>query len=357
VKVSQRYLWIDYAKVIGIFLVVFGHTAIPRYLYDAIYGFHMPLFFFISGYLFSFKKFQSLSEFFYRRAKQLIVPYFCFNIITYIFWLFIGRHFGVDSTRHIPLYKPIIGIFYGNGIDDYLVHDITSWFLVCLFTVENLFFVFFRRANKYRGCILLMLFALTAYLDGKYDSIRWPWGLNIAFTAIVFYGLGNIFKEEINALLQYKLVYLIIGSLLILPLCSYVISINAGVDLNVIKYNNYLYFFVGAGFAICIMIVISRILEYYWGRVNLIEYISRNTIVILIFQFIAMSVVKGFAFFILKLPANFFDNKVFINLLFSVIVILMLMPLMFILESYFPFLIGKPSVASTRYKDGVFSKQ
>lgn len=57
--------WVDYAKGIGILLVVYGHVVrglikaglgihLPELnLIDAIiYGFHMPLFFFLSGYLF-----------------------------------------------------------------------------------------------------------------------------------------------------------------------------------------------------------------------------------------------------------------------------------------------------------------
>lgn len=58
----MREAWVDYAKGIGIILVVFGH--VNRGLYSAgiqlsgssylltdsiIYSFHMPLFFFLSG--------------------------------------------------------------------------------------------------------------------------------------------------------------------------------------------------------------------------------------------------------------------------------------------------------------------
>ena len=59
--VSQnREVWIDYAKAIGIILVVYGHVArglysagidIPYELYvlidSIVYSFHMPLFFFL----------------------------------------------------------------------------------------------------------------------------------------------------------------------------------------------------------------------------------------------------------------------------------------------------------------------
>ncbi|MBC1212116.1 acyltransferase family protein [Listeria booriae] len=60
--INERITWIDYAKGIGIILVVYGHVLrgvfeagldIPIKLFtyedSFIYSFHMPLFFFLSG--------------------------------------------------------------------------------------------------------------------------------------------------------------------------------------------------------------------------------------------------------------------------------------------------------------------
>jgi fucose 4-O-acetylase-like acetyltransferase len=47
----------DIAKGIGILLVVFGHNSIvvdeKRELFNVMYSFHMPLFFFLSGLFFN----------------------------------------------------------------------------------------------------------------------------------------------------------------------------------------------------------------------------------------------------------------------------------------------------------------
>ena len=42
---GQRINFIDYAKAIGIFLVVLAHTPLKSEITDWIYVFHMPLFF------------------------------------------------------------------------------------------------------------------------------------------------------------------------------------------------------------------------------------------------------------------------------------------------------------------------
>ena len=50
---TNRLNWIDWAKAIAITFVVFGHIPEERgsFFLNYIVSFHMPLFFFISGYL------------------------------------------------------------------------------------------------------------------------------------------------------------------------------------------------------------------------------------------------------------------------------------------------------------------
>ncbi|MEY8214537.1 MAG: acyltransferase family protein, partial [Colwellia sp.] len=68
---TERFEWVDYAKAIGIFLVVYGHVSrglvsaglmadstLYQYADSVIYSFHMPLFFFLSG-LFLVSSFKS----------------------------------------------------------------------------------------------------------------------------------------------------------------------------------------------------------------------------------------------------------------------------------------------------------
>lgn len=114
---GKRILWIDYAKSICIYLVLLGHAHASQPVTDFIYTFHMPLFFFLSGCLFSFEKHPNFKEFAIKRFKGLMVPYLWINLITYLFWLFAGRNFGEDATISTTWYSPIIGgILCGSGI-------------------------------------------------------------------------------------------------------------------------------------------------------------------------------------------------------------------------------------------------
>ena len=92
-KVQLEY--INLAYIIGTILVVFGHSyplnihdvGIPEFMkiiQKYIYVFHMPLFFFIAGFLFNYS--NSISSIGYRsyiknKAIKLMIPYFILSII------------------------------------------------------------------------------------------------------------------------------------------------------------------------------------------------------------------------------------------------------------------------------------
>ncbi len=93
-KVRLHYL--DYAKGIGIILVVLGHVmrgidtaGLPinesffRHMDALIYSFHMPLFFFVSGLFFvsSLSKAGNLERFSIQKAKLILYPYLIWSVI------------------------------------------------------------------------------------------------------------------------------------------------------------------------------------------------------------------------------------------------------------------------------------
>lgn len=53
---KKRIEYIDVFKGIGILLMVIGHIGYGNIVRTLIYGYHMPMFFFISGYLYDKSK-------------------------------------------------------------------------------------------------------------------------------------------------------------------------------------------------------------------------------------------------------------------------------------------------------------
>ena len=69
---TDRLEWIDALRGLGILLVVLGHVPPSYYIEKAIYGFHMPLLFILSGYLWKKSKSLKIKKYF----QRLIIPYF-----------------------------------------------------------------------------------------------------------------------------------------------------------------------------------------------------------------------------------------------------------------------------------------
>ena len=92
-EITKRMDYIDSIKGFAIFLVVMGHAIawlfedfysvlesdemIPLFWWKLIYAFHMPLFMFVSGYLFPrrFTGFKDLQRYLFRKVYTLAIPY------------------------------------------------------------------------------------------------------------------------------------------------------------------------------------------------------------------------------------------------------------------------------------------
>lgn len=83
-SMKNRVAYLSTARVIGILLVVLGHSYpfnVPisqglEFLRSFIYSFHMPLFVFISGFL-AAKSSRTPKDYILGRAKKLLPPLFC----------------------------------------------------------------------------------------------------------------------------------------------------------------------------------------------------------------------------------------------------------------------------------------
>ena len=89
-------------KALAIMLVVSGHLEFSIFGMFPPYSFQLALFFFISGMLFKDKYLDNVAEYFSRRIKSLLVPYFCYEavylLITFAMVPVIGEFFGAPVS-------------------------------------------------------------------------------------------------------------------------------------------------------------------------------------------------------------------------------------------------------------------
>lgn len=150
--------FISICKGIGIILVVLGHLNIGEYWHQVIYSFHMPLFFFISGYLFKNKYLEIPKEFLLKKAKTLYIPFVKWALI-FLLLHNVFVYFHIEKGMY-DIKDYLIG---GANILLFCNYDpilCPTWFLRSLFVSFLIFYtvLFFTRERKgYRIPVFILL--------------------------------------------------------------------------------------------------------------------------------------------------------------------------------------------------------
>lgn len=158
----------NYLRVIGIFLVVLGHSfpyidetnfQLYKYIYSLIYSFHMPLFIMISGFfaykILNINSFEQYKLFISSKFKKLMIPYLTISFLTIPIKFILNKF----SERSIILSEVLIDIFlypWNNPI-------IFFWFIYVLFLI----FLFSPIIVKLNKCIVLTIFFILSIIPMK----------------------------------------------------------------------------------------------------------------------------------------------------------------------------------------------
>lgn len=119
------------AKGLCIILMVVGHSGCPSLLSKFIYIFHMPLFFFFSGFFFNTKKLHPAKDYIKRKVKVLWWPFvkwstFFLIVHNILYYIYFEKEF--FTINEIVKKALLIPLMYGN---DPLIGG--YWFLNNLF--------------------------------------------------------------------------------------------------------------------------------------------------------------------------------------------------------------------------------
>ena len=236
--IKKRETWADVLKGIGAILVLVGHlVSYESKLKVYLYSFHMPLFFFISGYLFKYN--DNLKEFIKKKAKTLLKPYFIYGILSMIVTFIL---FGIDMTKK----EILLNLFFVEGK---IIWNTSLWFLIIMFFVVTLFNLYIKvHKNKQISVIekvlVLVLLFITNILLNKYQ-LKFYFGVEIIPHALFMFYLGYIYKTiPIRTNDKFKKISTNIITVTIISiigiLASYMISqTNQRVVMSNSQYGNY----------------------------------------------------------------------------------------------------------------------
>ena len=164
------------AKLVLIFLVVFGHMIQPfiggssgiNTLYMWIYTFHIPAFIFLAGF---YAKGSGNREYIVKLAKKLLLPYLIFQLLYTGYYFFIGKA-GWQT-----------GIFYPHW---------SLWFLCSLFSWHILLSLF----KKIPAMLSVSLAVLLGLIVGYFGDIGHTFSLSRTFVLFPFFLLGYWLTKE-----------------------------------------------------------------------------------------------------------------------------------------------------------------
>ncbi|CAN7729388.1 acyltransferase family protein [Pseudorhodoferax sp. LjRoot39] len=340
VSVPARSGLIDVCKAVGIVLVVWGHSpGIPDLVGDLLYSFHMPLFFFISGYLLKTERLeQGLASQARELARSLLRPYVLFFVISLGYWV-ATRNIGTRAGKFgdLTVLDALFSMVTGLSAD--LFVNMALWFFPCMFVTQLLYRMAWKlvRSDGWlalgSGVIAAVLMATTLPW-----STRLPWGLDIAWVALVFFSAGRCARPG-SALVQCAVTRpgwvrlpILLAVLLVWLGCA---SSQGRVDLALANFGpSWPIYFVAAFSGIAVLFTVASRLR----ATLIVQWLAHNTLIIFPLHALFINLGSGLA---KMLGAGHYGQLA--SLLFALWAIVCTVPAAFLLKRYFAPLLGMPA--------------
>lgn len=308
---------IDKLKGFGILLTVVGHSGGP--LSSIIYLFHMPLFYFLSGYTFKESNADNIIFLVKKRLKSLYIPFIKYSLLFILlhnifvkFGLYDNSLLYDKSTFKINLIKNFLFINTEQLLGAF-------WFLTSLFFVNIMYGIIFRflkgKNIEYMNFIIILLFILNITIFTK-DII---FNLSIAdyyflmfrisCSGIVFFHMGYICnKYKILKKINTHLLYFIISIIYL-----YINTTYGSISMGGNNYGSSPTFFI---FNAIIGIYVSYCVIKYVVNENIekmLIFIGKNTLPILALHMLAFKIINYIQIKIYNYPSTYLSAFPYIS--------------------------------------------
>lgn len=267
---KTRLNWIDWAKSIGIFLVVLCHT--PQYsTFENLFfcSFQMPLFFILSGYL------HTNSNTFGNAVKKywntLIIPYLLFQVVFYPYWYIVQRYDGHNvSTLYTALIEPVLRCLIGIPI------NAVTWFLIALLIIK--LYANIILSKKYSleltliSCIIAIATRYFMYMHN--DAVKISYAIDSMIIFLPFFFLGYFTKKYsiLPRILNRKWKLYLVVTITLLASCTLLMTECKNYTYILLLF--YLKGISGSLGILCLCMILNNI------KLNIVYTISNGTILI-----------------------------------------------------------------------------
>jgi acyltransferase len=353
---KQRIAWIDNAKAIGMIAVFYGHfieqlagrnyTGLEFAQFKFIYSFHMPLFFFLSGFLCTPQP-ASADRYVLKKFYARIIPATFLNLLIIPLLIIQEDHLLMPVNTWEFALHTLQGLLIS-----YPILNWGTWFLYCLFTVELIHF-FASRWKAVPDWLKVFIF----YVGGWLITWNLPaivklthvpkncWYIHEAIIAYSLFLMGIIAnKSGVYRRLSPFIVSLVMCFIL-LVITIKTFNLNTGpfylskpgVNMSTSQHGNPLFFLLtslaGIGFIITLSLIIPPNCILAFIGENTLVYLGLSVPVLFVGNNYVMKWLSSFPFVLSKTEIAFMG--VCITMTGCV-------PLIMIINRLVPQLVGKP---------------
>lgn len=330
----ERVKWIDYAKGIGILLIMMAHCfqyfSPMKGINGYICSFHVPIFFIVGGCLTSYKEnARNFKKFIGKRAKMLLIPYVIFSILNSLL------KFAVLFLQHALTSETIVSelkelFITGNG---------TVWFLLTLFLIELLFY-FVKKKSKIIILIITIVGLILPYLVTIVPENAIRTVLLRVIAGLGYYSLGYLICPFLK---QLKTSNLIIFCILfwLAGITSYAF-LGSGYSFFDGRYTNMtgsLLCSICNGLGILFLLIFINKKEYRNKLLNILSFFGRNSLIIML---VHPTLLLLFTFplggYFVKMMGL---SGIAAAIILWILLIVLNVPFIYIINNWFPWMIGK----------------
>ena len=201
---KERIVWIDQLRGLAFFFVVLGHLPVDKTFKSWIYSFHMPIFFFITGFNYNIEKLAQTKPLDYLKklCLRLLVPYVWMQLLSMCL-RFLQKT--VIQHTEVPVALYLRGMLRGHS----RLVDAPSnplYFVLVLFCAELLLYGIIKLTRGKKPLVFALTFACLP-LSLFTETVRMRWHLNVvpACACMILFGwlLGQLYRaneEKIRSL-------------------------------------------------------------------------------------------------------------------------------------------------------------
>ncbi len=316
----------DAAKAIGLFLVFWGHilyggSNVGEVINRAIYSFHMPMYFILSGYV---MKSDTLTFIDYckNKFKRILLPaliLYCFTLPLYFYFL----DFSNASFKTI-----FMTIFYVTGNCAY---NSPIWFFFCMF--QGLIILKLFKINEANNKVLI--FFLIGCLLVTYIGYETQWrylnvlGLNKCILGVFFLVFGMLLRR-----FSFEKGMILLG-VISLPVWIFTgVLLNSKVSMYGMYLGNFWLFVISSLTGSFFFLSVVKLLK----NNKLLQQYSKWTIFIVCSHYVLVTVFQWISARFSLSGTYAYD---FLSALFVLIMLVVYKPICVFIEEKFPVLMGR----------------